>query len=239
MFGQFLVADRDHPDRVGELAAAIRGWEPLLDLEFLPRHARVFEPDGTLYAVSLADDHLVTVDHRDRPVGRGDLIVVPQARALDVEPEVRFLGIRYEGPAPDHFRERFIQVWGFEHLPAPAAGPRGTRRLDVIPITDVRHRLVYAVWDVPFATPDAFSTGMDVALLVGLEGGVAIAVDGIAGTFDITEGTVAAVGPGLAYRVDGEGRVGRFLLMSEVLRQARRLEHLRATGSRASPEFAP
>ena len=74
----------------------------------------------------------VMAGRRRQEIARGDAIVVPRGLALDIEPEVDLLGVRYDGPPPDHFRERFIQVWGFEHLAAQASQrtlpPRRPRR---------------------------------------------------------------------------------------------------------------
>src|SRR5579871_4270234 len=123
MHGQVLVAECDeaNTEPFAQLAAAVSAWEPAFELVVPPRDARLFEPDGTLYAVAIGPTHTIRYNHRERVISSGDLIVVPCALALDVEPEVRMLGIRYVGPAPDHFRERFIQVWGFEHIPGSSA----------------------------------------------------------------------------------------------------------------------
>ena len=146
MIGSYLVADLSDAGAVQAMSDALRAWEPRLELYLPPRHARLFEPDGTLYAVALSGPMTVIAGRRRQEIARGDAIVVPRGLALDIEPEVDLLGVRYDGPPPDHFRERFIQVWGFEHLAAQASRVRsdgGVR--DVIPADDVRHRISYAV----------------------------------------------------------------------------------------------
>jgi hypothetical protein len=113
------VLDRDDDAGLAALAACLRDWEPRLDLYRAPREARLFEPDGTLYAIALDDGMTITTERRALALGRGDALVVPQGLALDIEPAVDLLCIRHDGPPPDHFRERFIQIWGFEHAPSP------------------------------------------------------------------------------------------------------------------------
>lgn len=100
------------------LENALREFEPLFWVgpwgETLDR---LYEPDGTLYAICLDGPTELTTDRRKVRVEKGDLVVVPPAVALDATPAARWLGLVYTGPYPYHFRERFIQVWGFEHIP--------------------------------------------------------------------------------------------------------------------------
>ncbi len=174
MIGRYLAAEVGDPGGFEAVAAAVRDWEPQLDLSVSPSHARLFEPDGTCYGIVLADGMSVAWNGRSLPLGRGDAIVVPQGLALDVEPELRILAVRDEGPPPDHFRERFIQVWGFEHRAAPRG--RQDALTEVIPHDDVRFRISYAVWDLPSASPDVLRSGLDVVLLVGLDGEPSLAL---------------------------------------------------------------
>jgi hypothetical protein len=219
--------------------AAIREWEPRLELCVPPPDARLFEPDATLYAVSLAPTHTVEYHRKATHVSLGDMIVVPAGLALDVEPEVRMLGVRYDGPPPDHFRERFIQVWGFDHFPAPqevsldevGPGPQA-----VIAATDVRHRVIYDVWHVPSHLSAPMGTGLDVALLIGLEGEAEVDVTDGRGRVGVSPGMVVAIGPGLVYRVGGDGRLGRVTLLAELAHQARRREDLHKAPP-PSPEY--
>jgi hypothetical protein len=233
MIGRYLAAEIDDPDGFEALAAAVRDWEPQLDLSVPPRQARLFEPDGTCYGIALADGMAVVWNRRTVPLGRGDAIVVPQGVALDVEPELHILAIRDEGPAPDHFRERFIQVWGFEHRAAPRE--RQDAPAEVIGHDDVRFRISYAIWDLPCASRDVLRSGLDVVLLVGLDGEPALGLPGEGARVVVAAGTVAAVGPGLEYRMEGRGRLGLLILRAEPAQQARRLD----AGGPPSPEYPP
>ena len=77
MFGQYLVADWADPRSLNALSEGVRRWEPQIELFLPPRDARLYGLDGTLYAVCLADELLVTCGHRTARVTRGDLLVVP------------------------------------------------------------------------------------------------------------------------------------------------------------------
>jgi len=106
---------------------------------------RLYEPDGTLYAICLDGPVIVATDRRRVTVNRGDLVILPPQVAVELSRPVRWFGIVYSGPYPYHFRERFIQVWGFEHVPChfghaspdssePAYDARASSR-------DLRHRM--------------------------------------------------------------------------------------------------
>lgn len=102
-------------------------WADLLD--------RIYEPDGTLYAICLQGPTQLLTDRRKVHVNTGDLVIVPPAVALDCSTPARWFGIVYTGPYPYHFRERFIQVWGFEHIPLSGMDPNATAP------DDLRHRI--------------------------------------------------------------------------------------------------
>jgi hypothetical protein len=235
LFRRILRAHWDDPAQFDALAEALRDWEPHLDPYIPPRFARLFEPDGTLSAICLGDSLTIATDRRRVTVSRGDAIVVPSGLALDAEPEVKLLGIRYDGPPPDHFRERFIQVWGFEHFPAPARPIAGQGFREVIPVSDVRHRVPYAVWDLSKQTTALQTTGLHVALMIGLEGGPSLLFDDQTEPETVAPGLLVAIGPGLSYRLAGPGRVGRLFLMTEMIHNARRDDPSRAM----SPEYPP
>ncbi len=238
MFESYLVADLNDPGAVQAMSDALRAWEPRLELYLPPRHSRLFEPDGTLYAFALSGPMTAIAGRRRQEIARGDVIVVPQGLALDIEPDVDMLGVRYDGPPPDHFRERFIQVWGFEHLAARASQVRpadGVR--DVIPVADVRHRIPYAIFNPSLRALDR-ETGLHVDIVVGLEGDSMLVS---AGTLRIPLGPsrVVAVGPGLRYRLEGESAVGVLTLSTELVHEARRTEYVRSSRRHPSPEYDP
>ncbi len=238
MIGSYLVADLSEAGAVQALSDALRGWEPRLDLYLPPRHARLFEPDGTLYAVALSGPMTVSAGQRRQEIARGDAIVVPRGLALDIEPEVDLLGVRYDGPPPDHFRERFIQIWNFEHFAAEAPRVRFADGVHaVIPAGDVRHRLSYALADSRLR-PVIRETGLDVGLVVGLEGDSAVVLDG-AERVRLGPSRVVAIGPGLRYRLEGGAAVGIMTLATELMHEARRTESIDSSRRPPSPEYAP
>ena len=204
MIGSYLVADLSDAGAVQAMSDALRAWEPRLELYLPPRHARLFEPDGTLYAVALSGPMTVVAGRRRQEIARGDAIVVPQGLALDIEPEVDLLGVRYDGPPPDHFRERFIQVWGFEHLAAQASamyaqtdGVRDVISADRRPPSPLlrrsRHRAYVLSTSRRGWTWDSSSASMESSDVV------------LAGTERVRLGPsrAVAVGPGLRYRLEG------------------------------------
>ena len=205
------------------------------------RTERLFEPDGTLYAIALSDRMTVMTERRGLAIGRGDALVVPQAVALDIEPEVDLLGIRHDGPPPDHFRERFIQVWGFEHVPAPplplSEAPGGLT--EVIAAQDVRFRIPYAIWDLPAGSTEVQETGLETVLLIGLEGTPRLIVAREDSCVTLRPGTIAAIGPGLSFQAEGMGRLGWLTLRTELAHEARRRDRDRAAHEPMSPEYRP
>ncbi|MFM7128951.1 MAG: hypothetical protein ACKO0V_06295 [bacterium] len=117
------------------LETALRSFEPLFWL--MPPGEptdRLYDPDGTLYAICLDGPAELCTDRRRVAVNRGDLVIIPPAVAIDVSPQARWLGLSYTGPYPYHFRERFIQVWGFEHHALDQAS-------NSVLLEDYRHRL--------------------------------------------------------------------------------------------------
>ena len=117
------------------LETALRSFEPLFWI--MPPGEpldRLYDPDGTLYAICLDGPTELSTDRRQVTINHGDLVIIPPAVAIDVSPLARWFGISYTGPYPYHFRERFIQVWGFEHHTLQKAE-------NGVLIDDYRHRL--------------------------------------------------------------------------------------------------
>ncbi len=227
MNGRFLVADFSVPDDVFAVGAAVNAWDPRLDVYVPPPDARLFDPDGTLYLISLAAHHTVSYNHRDHVISMGDMMVVPRGLALDVEPEVRMLAIRYDGPPPDHFRERFIQVWGFQHIAASVPAHRGApdeNLVEIIPSTDARYRLSYATGELTTARSSARETGLAITLLLVLEGKAVMTLPREGVGLELPRSTLAALGPGLAYQMEGTGRLGRLIVLAELAHLARDFE---------------
>ena len=127
MNSPWLIANLDDVSTLEGLSAEIRAWDPAFDLVRPATDALLYEPDGTLYAVALQAPMTAEFNRRTRDVLPGDLLIVPRSVPVEIEPTVDLLGVRFEGDPPDHFRERFIQVWGYDHLPA-VDNPRDRRR---------------------------------------------------------------------------------------------------------------
>lgn len=225
--GRLVAASSPAAPEFAALAAALRAWEPTLGLEATPGASRLFEPDGTLYALCLGPATTLDPDRKPRPAGPGDLAVVPRSVAVDLEPEADWLCLRDEGPPPPHFRERFIQVWAFELFRAPEPAAPGP--LPVIAEDDTRHAISYRVFDACEGATHNFQTGYDAILVVGLAGSPE--VEAGRGAILLPPGGLALAGPGLAGRVAGQGRAALLSLRAEPARLARRRVE-------PSPEFA-
>jgi hypothetical protein len=218
------------------MARALRDWEPRFDLDLLRGQGRLYEVDRTLYAVCLSGRTTLSTDRRREEVALGEAVAIPQGVAIDVEPDADFLCIRYEGPPPYHFRERFIQIWGFEHFKTPAEGLPGDL-VEVIPRSDPRHRVIYAIEDVSSRPPDARETGLEIALMIGFSGAIEVGLPEHGASLALRPGDLLALGPGLTYAPRGRGRLGRLILTAELAHEARCAEREGRFSRPLSPEF--
>lgn len=236
-----IVARVDDPASFAALAALVRDWEPSLELDRPPTDALLYEPDGTLYAVCLAETMEARAGDRCRTVRRGDLLVVPQAFAIDAGPIVDLLVVRHDGAAPDHFRERFIQVWGFEHLAAPPDVVGGWGLHDVVTPLDVRFRLPYAVLDVNETKEQVVPPSGELRLILSLRGAIRAEIwsDQSAVVHDLGPRTVLGLLPGAGCRFQGIGRLGVLTLLNDVSHSARRATMGGRRDLGTSPEFTP
>jgi hypothetical protein len=233
------VVSIDDPAGLESLNEAVRDWEPSLEL-FRPRtDALLYEPDGTLYAVCLADKMTLRTDRREQVVRWGDAVVVPRAFAVDAGPRVDLLALRHDGPPPDHFRERFIQVWGFDYFPSPLDAANGAGFRDVISAADVRLRVPYAVADVGVPLRGAKGGSADLVIVVCLDGGLDLTVGKGAEMrrLELPSRTAAAVLPSTPFRIEGEGRAGVLTVLNELAHEARRREPGSSTDRPLSPEY--
>ncbi len=128
------------------LEQALREFEPVFWVgPWGESLERLYEPDGTLYAICLDDPVVVSTDRRRVTVHRGDLVILPPMVAVELSHPVRWFGLVYTGPYPYHFRERFIQVWGFEHMASqwlvPLSQPLDQDETMGRDRRDLRHRL--------------------------------------------------------------------------------------------------
>jgi hypothetical protein len=204
----------------------------------------LYEPDGVLHAVAVGTTMTVAVMHRERRVLKADMLVVPQAVALEFEPILDMLAIRCDGTPPDHFRERFIQVWGYDYLPAAmeAGSPATERFHEVIAESDSRFHLGYAIWEIPDSPEPSLTrfTGHDVVILLSLDGSidVELAERGMGGTnVELPGGHLLGLASFLDFRLRGSGRVALLRLKSEIVFQASRALLREEGRANQSPEF--
>ncbi|MFO0890126.1 MAG: hypothetical protein U0790_13430 [Isosphaeraceae bacterium] len=150
----WLMVDLDDEAQTARLSAWIASWDATLSVLRPPANALLYEPDATLYGVGLGGSMTIRLDHRERVVRAGDLIVVPPALALEIEPEVDLLACACLGTPPEHFRARFVQVWGYEHLPAALAeGPSPSGPAHLLGPEDLRFRVRYATASAAEGSP--------------------------------------------------------------------------------------
>jgi len=225
MLGRIAVTTLEPGDSFDAIGTALAAWEPQLELGLGLAEPRVYEPDGTLYAIVLSSESTLSTDRRSVRVVRGDLLVVPQGVALDADPEVDLLRIYHDGTPPHHFRERFIQIWGFEHVPAGGAPDA----------PEVQYRISYAILDAASAELDVLASEYLAILLLPLDGELTIRTGG-GSTEVLGPGGLAWIGPGSGDRpvLGGAGKVVRIGLRTEWDHRAQI-----AGAGPASPEFRP
>ncbi len=222
----WLLSAIDEGGERERLSDWLQSWDADFWLLRPPKDALLYEPDATLYGMGLSGPMSIRLNHRIRSLDAGDLIVVPAGLALDFEPEVDVLAICCRGPSPDHFRERYIQVWGYDHLPARREEPVESSRMSpVIDSRDLRYRLSYSVaglagGDEPVSV---VADSLDLSLVVHLDGTPVIELPGETGEVSLDPGQLVGIEAGLGFRLRGSGRVGVFRLVSEAAFYARRV----------------
>lgn len=233
---QALSAARpDNPTQFLLLASAVHEWEPELEVEYLPTQGRLYDPDRTLYAVCLSDETTVSTDRRQQLISRGELIVLPESRAIETTPDCDFLAVRSSGPPPYHFRERFIQVWAFDHLTsAPQTTAAGL--LEALAAVESQHRIGFAHFELGREAIALPARGLDRFLLVSLEGVTTVESDGLQPSVELPPGTIALTTPGQGLRAAGPSRLAVLSLSTEGVHQARLLATRRAA-ARLTPEY--
>ena len=78
------------------------------------------------------------------------------------------MAILHDGTPPYHFRERFIQTWGYEHRPA-ATGTIESPYEEIAPEDDARYRVPYRRIGAG-DSPSVGRAALDLHLLIGLDG---------------------------------------------------------------------
>lgn len=202
------------PD-LARIESALRDFDPALTFFSFPADDRLYDPDYTLYAVATSGPCVLSVYSRRQRVEAGDLVVIPAGLAIDVDPPGDFLVIRHAGAPPFHFRERFLQVWGFEHLTARGDTSEGVRF--VLGREDPRHRLGYAVLRPEGRDAVELEAGIGPLVLVGLGDRVEVAVDagGERASATMQRDAIAFVPAWGTVHATGRGELGVFGLKPE------------------------
>ncbi|MDX2036000.1 MAG: hypothetical protein SFX72_05065 [Isosphaeraceae bacterium] len=239
MSSRILHARVSDESGVAAISLALREWEPALDLYASIENPFVFEPDGTLYAFVLSKAR-TRFRHHEKVVAPGDLLVIPQSITLEADPAIDLVCIRHDGVPPYHFRERFIQGVGFEHLSASSRDAVEER----IAESDRRYRLSVAhVAAASRPTPIATSP-FALRLVVGIEGSIEVAaVDperpSIRDPLVIDSPSLALVPAGIDFEISGSGTAFIVGVLPETVHDALRDRAALERGPEWSPEPTP
>lgn len=202
------------------VARAVGDWDPRVDLFGQRSLERLFDSEATLYAIALSGPCDLSVSYRRQRIERGDLVVVPAGLAIDVSPTADFLVIRHSGPMPYHFRERFLQIWGFEHIPLAPTGPEpgeDWRTETRIAPGDERHRISYQTLENHGNIALYHGkTGIELTLALGLSGLSSLGTEEPGGSIDLPVGGLAVIGPNSAWNLSGTGEIGLVTLKVEL-----------------------
>lgn len=231
-----LVASRSDEAAFAGLVAALRAWEPRLDLFVSNDDSTLFEPDGTLYAVCLSESNL-RFRHRLGVVRSGDALIVPQGVPIEADPGLDYVGIRHEGTAPYHFRERFIQSRGFEHVEVPT--DTSGRVVSMISFRDARYRMSYAQIAAAGPILDVLDVGLDAQLVVVYAGAGRITCSNELDAVDLTCDSLVLIPAGISYQIEGNLSAICLRLEPELIYEARRMTESVAKGPAWSPEPDP
>lgn len=211
----------DDPVGFEQLSQSLRLWEPGLTLHRPATDALFYVDEGAFHGVFLAEAEVYRSDRRVITVRPGDAVVVPRDFPVDAGEKADLVGFIDPGPPPDHFRERFIQVQGFEHFPTDG-GDEGSEVAEVIPFSDARLRIPYAFLRVNDNADAGFVfVPLDPILVVVLEGTIQLCRVG-GEPVVATERTLATVAPGVTTSISGKGRAGLFCVLNAERHAARR-----------------
>jgi len=206
-----LSLNGDDPAAWLALSQSIRDWEPALDIWLDRLVPRIYEPDGTFYAVCLGTTRLTT-DRRAVDVHRGDLIIVPRSVAIDMETPVDLLCLKHDGMAPYHFRERFIQIWGFERISAEDA---------IAPERTAEHRVEYRVIDLEPGFPYSEADGLDFRVAFVLTGECHIEASDSEDYGNLATDGIVVISPESSFALNGTGRLGVLRIPNEMMHDFR------------------
>jgi hypothetical protein len=212
-------------------AALVHTWEPAIEVDRTGPVGRLYDPDATVYAVCLGPACTLRTERRGVAIRPADLVILPPGLALEVAPDANFLAVRHLGAPPYHFRERFIQVWGFEHF-APTGGAGATAA--VLDPAGTSHRIDYRtqrLQDLPAEFP---ATNSAMTLVFAIRGHATL--DAGSGRVGMAApGCLALVPPGESFTLVGQGLVGIVGVEPELVHEAR-VRALLAAPRPLSPE---
>jgi hypothetical protein len=230
------IGKSDDPDSWSQLVESVRAWEPKLELAFHRDLARLYDPDGTLYAVLLSARTTLATDRRSVPIETGDLVVVPQGLAIDAASPASFLCLTYFGAPPYHFRERFIQVWGFEHVKGDTACHTGILA-DALSSMRERHRCGFARLRVASCGCALPRRPFDIFFLIPTEGRTTLQLPGASQNPVLAPGDVAMIVAPTNVMLEGDCTVAMLGISTEIQCAAELQERKTRTTLPLSPEF--
>lgn len=240
-FPRDLIYNCDEPEAIERLSSLLSDWEPCLSVTKPARDAILYEPDGTLYAIALADCDL-EIPRRGQSLRSGEMVVIPRGFPVDAGAAADFLAIRHDGPPPDHFRERFIQVRGFD-IPAETSTDSMIGELRWrISRTEVRYRIAYARLDVSVANGGVNLPSCPfLRVLLNLEGDVVIRPlnSGPASDYRLAPRTLTVAYPNEPLCAEGDARLVIMEIPTELEHEGRRRFQERVVVDSISPEFRP
>jgi mannose-6-phosphate isomerase-like protein (cupin superfamily) len=207
MNGKYMSCDVRDTAALSQLSRAITSWDPLLSLKF-SRGESLYGGILTSYGLCVGQASTLTFRDRTSSVHPGDAIVLAPSIRVACQPASEFLWICYEGLAPEHLRGAAAVAAGMEHFPFEAAGDSrsicGARR-EVLPATDLRHRVQYHFVVIDRPEPH---THQDMVELYYVQSGTGEVRIGPTmqdlSTVTVAAGQVLAVGPGL-FHVPSDG----------------------------------
>ena len=229
MQAKYLVADPRDADAIKQVSRAITAWDPMLSLRF-SRGELLYNGIYTSYGLSIGDPTTLSFRERRQAVNRGDAIVMPPSVRVASQPAADFLWICYEGLTPAHLSGPAGLELGIEHF-AFDGGPEDRsicgRRREVLPVTDLRHRVQYHFVEIQNPEPHTHADMVELYYVLSGEGEVRVGptVDQLTAV-PVRAGQILAVGPGLFHLAsDGLGRCIWFLY-SEISHRRRVKESL-------------
>jgi mannose-6-phosphate isomerase-like protein (cupin superfamily) len=200
MQGKHFVADARDADAVKQMSRAITAWDPLLSLKFT-RGESLYGGILVSYGLSIGEPTTLSFRDRRQPVSPGDAIVLLPSVRVAAQPAGEFLWICYEGLAPEHSRGPEGLALGFEQFAFSSGAADQSicgKRRQVLPTTDLRHRVQYHFVEIENAEPHTHADMVEFYYVLSGEGEVRVgpAQEQLTGV-PIRAGQIIAVGPGL------------------------------------------